>query len=136
MFLRINGKPYILDAQADGIHLRPFERWMKQYNYNFVATRFKDMFITSERYIDASFEYLDFKYGYFDLVRHWIYRKVGLWLGINKEHKRLVCSELIMMVREAFFDVENVELERMSPKDVYIWEIDNGFVEVYERIRR
>lgn len=132
MFLRIDGNPYILDAQSDGIHLRPFDRWIEEYNYNFVVTRFASASLDSLQYRKVGMSYLDTKYGYVDLLRHWIYRNTRIWLGIDKEYKKLVCSELRMLIHDNFFNVDE-RIESMSPGDVYTWEMNNGFVEFYEK---
>ena len=39
VFVRVWGQDYIIDAQANGVNLRPFEEWHKKYNYKFDVTR-------------------------------------------------------------------------------------------------
>lgn len=40
LFIEIWGQPYVIDAQADGVNVRPFYEWNKKYDYDIVAHRF------------------------------------------------------------------------------------------------
>lgn len=134
VFIRVNGLSFIVEAQADGVRLVPFHYWVNKYNYDFIATRNFNVLSSNEEYFKAAAKYVGYKYGFFDLVRHWIYRKTGkrLWLGIDKEHKRLICSELRMLIHDHFYNVIE-DVEKMSPKEVYEWEMDRGFRAFFER---
>jgi hypothetical protein len=37
--IRIEGKLFIVDAQRDGLNLRPFEAWHAKYDYNILVCR-------------------------------------------------------------------------------------------------
>jgi hypothetical protein len=39
LFIEIWGQPYIIDAQRDGVHVRPWNDWCNQYNYTILAHR-------------------------------------------------------------------------------------------------
>lgn len=132
IFLRINGKPYVIEAQKEGVIIKPFDLWVIQYGYNFIATRDPKATISGTRYVDASLSYTGIKYGFFDLARHWIYKKTRIWLGIDKEHKRLVCSEYRMLVHAEFYNTYELQIERMNPQEVYEWELSIGFEQIFE----
>lgn len=130
LFIRIDGEPFIIDSQADGTQLRHFDKWMAKYEYNFIVMRFTASIYPAKTHRQAALRYVGVKYGYADLLRHLLYRKTGLWLGLDKEHKRMVCSEYRMKVHDEFFDTEDLRIEKMSPKDVFEWERERGFDKV------
>lgn len=39
VFVRVWGQDYVIDAQRDGVHLRPFEAWKEKFHYKFKVTR-------------------------------------------------------------------------------------------------
>ena len=42
IFRIIEGVPCVIDAQRDGVQVRTFERWQKEYNYKYVVSRYRD----------------------------------------------------------------------------------------------
>lgn len=38
LFISVWGNDYILDSQKDGTNLRPFDEWVKEYNYLYTVT--------------------------------------------------------------------------------------------------
>jgi hypothetical protein len=39
LFIRIWDQPYVIDAQKDGVNVRPWEEWIKEYDYSFIVSR-------------------------------------------------------------------------------------------------
>ena len=39
LFIELWGQPYIIDAQENGVNVKPFEQWEKEYGYNYIVTR-------------------------------------------------------------------------------------------------
>ncbi len=37
LFIWVWGEPYIIDAQDNGVNLKPFNEWVEKYNYNFIT---------------------------------------------------------------------------------------------------
>jgi hypothetical protein len=117
--LKIHGNVFIVDSQADGTRIREFDQWNEKYNYDVIITRKGK--ISEEELIERVKVYLNSPYGFFDLLRHVIFYRLGVWLGSKREGKRLTCSEFVMSV----FGGE--EAYRFSPEDAYIWCLENGY---------
>ena len=39
VFVSVWGQDYVIDAQSDGVNLRPFEAWKEKFNYQYRVTR-------------------------------------------------------------------------------------------------
>lgn len=125
LFIEIWGQPYVIDAQADGVNVRPFYEWNKKYDYDIVAHRFSgelDRIALSKRALT--------KVGHtgYDieglLIRQPHKLITGKWKEKGDMSERMYCSEYVAWV----YGVEKAY--RMSPEDVYLWCILNNFQEV------
>jgi hypothetical protein len=124
--IRIEGKLFIVDAQRDGLNLRPFEAWQAKYDYNILVCRtMKANWNYSKSYIKEramgkigvtayDFESLFIRYPWKLLTGKWKNRG-------SKEDDRMYCSEFVAWS----YSVPN--WFEMSPKLVYEWCVQNGF---------
>jgi uncharacterized protein YycO len=125
LFIEIWGQPYIIDAQADGVNVRPFDEWQKKYDYDIVAHRF-----SGELDREALSKRAMTKVGHtgYDIeglvIRqpHKIF--TGKWKEKGDTTERMYCSEFVAWV----YGVERAY--RMSPEDLYLWCTLNQFEEI------
>lgn len=114
--IRIYDKKYIIDAQKDGINVRPINDWQKKYNYCFFIFR----------NIDPAFDKYKFSakalsksgitpYDYPSLIYQIYYQITKKWIGRTKEkaEKRMYCSEYTAWL----LDMD--EYWEKSPEDIY-----------------
>jgi hypothetical protein len=120
LFISVWGNDYILDSQKDGTNLRPFDEWVKKYNYSFTVT---EMNIIDENIFAVKvmskcgctsydFELL--------VLRHPISIVWGKLTGKEftpkqkkNEDKRMVCSEFVAWAH----GLDNPE--RYTPEKLY-----------------
>ncbi len=114
LFIEIWGEPYIIDAQKNGINVKPFDKWKAEYNYKFIVMRnpnLGDEYEFSKKAMSKSgitlydFESL--------LLRHPIELITGKWKLRPNEENRMYCSEYVAWSH-------NIDQwYRMNPQDVY-----------------
>lgn len=124
--IRIDGKLFIIDAQRDGLNLRPFDAWHSKYGYKILVCRtMKANWMFSKSYIKEramgkigvtayDFESLFIRYPWKLLTGKWKNRG-------SKEDDRFYCSEFVAWT----YSVPN--WFEMSPELIYEWCIQNGF---------
>ena len=125
LFIEIWGQPYVIDAQKDGVNLRPWDAWREEYGYGIVAHRSSSEFdriafskraLTKVGHTAYDFEGL--------LLRHPFQLLTGKWDNQKNPYERMTCSEYVMWV----YGVEKAY--RISPENVYRWCNLNNFYEV------
>jgi hypothetical protein len=124
LFIEIWGQPYIIDAQKDGVNVRPFDAWKDMYGYDFEVSRPESIdekelsmrALTRVGHTGYDIEGLIFKQP--------IELLTGKWKIKKNEQERMYCSEFVAWV----YGVE--KSYRMSPQDVYEWCKMNHFNEV------
>lgn len=126
LFLEIWGQPYIIDAQKDGVNVRPWNEWQAIYNYDFVVHRalegtVDDVALSKRAMTKVGHTAYD--------IEGLIFRQpwellTGNWNPKKNEGDKMYCSEYVAWV----YGVE--KSYRMSPEDVYQWCISSNFVEV------
>lgn len=116
---KIHGNVFIVDSQSDGTRLRTFEDWNTKYGYDVIITRGRK--ISEEELLDSIKPYLNSMYGYWDIVKHLLRSRFGVWMGSKREDKYLVCSEFVMRV------FGHPDAYKMNPEDAYIWFLENEF---------
>jgi hypothetical protein len=125
LFVEIWGSPYIIDAQKDGVNLRPWDAWMKEYDYDFIVHRslntiderdIAERALTRVGSTGYDFESLIFKQP--------IELFTGKWNKKKDETQRMYCSEFVSWV----YSIDRSY--RMSPEDLYNWCINNQFYEI------
>lgn len=127
IFIEIWNKPYIIDAQKDGVNIRPFNEWVVDYNYTFKVHRSPNFVNESTFAIRAmskcgttayDLEGLLLKQPFEILTGKWKNR------GIRKECDKMYCSEYVAWC----YGWE--DCYRMSPRDVYEKCLKEGFIEI------
>ena len=113
-FRLINGKAYVVDAQKNGLSARPWDEWVKEFDYRFIALRETNLTaLKLATYNQLEFDLLGTRYDFESLaIRHpkkiitRLLNKVRKnqnddWKERpeSKEIKRLYCSEHIATVR-------------------------------------
>jgi len=125
VFIEIWGQPYILDAQIDGVNVRPLNDWLKKYNYNITVHRssnlvnektFAQRALTKVGHTAYDFESL--------LIRQPIELLTGKWVEKGDTTKAMYCSEYIAWI----YGVEKAY--KFSPQDLYEWCKANFFYEI------
>lgn len=125
LFIEIWGQPYVIDAQADGVNVRPFDEWQKKYNYDIIVNRFSgelDREALSKR---AMTKVGHTGYDIEGLIIRQPHKLItGEWKEKGDTTERMYCSEYVAWV----YGVE--KSYRMSPEDLYLWCKLNQFHEI------
>lgn len=125
IFIEIWGQPYVIDAQKDGVNVRPWNDWLEMYDYNITVhrltkllnpTRFAQRAMTRVGHTAYDFEGL--------LIRQPIELLTNRWIEKGDTEKKMYCSEYVAWV----YGVEKAY--KFSPQDLYEWCINNFFKEV------
>lgn len=125
IFVEIWGQPFVIDAQKDGVNLRPWNEWMNKYNYKIVANRSTRDYnekslakraMTKIGHTGYDFESLIFKQP--------IELLTGKWFVKKNEQERMYCSEFVAWVYGA------ERSYRISPQDLYKFCTMSDFVEI------
>jgi hypothetical protein len=126
IFIEIWGQPYIVDSQKDGTNARPYDEWVKKYNYEYTVHRnpnLTDHHAFSIRAFSRvgvtayDFESLFIRYPWKLLTGKWRMRG-------EREEKRMFCSEYVAWVHGIS------HYYRLSPKEVKEHCISNNWKEV------
>jgi hypothetical protein len=126
IFIEIWGEKFIMDAQKDGIQLRPFNQWIKKYDYDFEVRR-ASFEINQTTFSKRMTSRLGTQYDVKSLV---IGQPIEIFTGkwVTDKHedytKKLYCSEFVAWC----YGVE--DFYKMSPQDVYEWQLLNKFEKV------
>ena len=124
--VRFGEKVFIIDAQKDGLNLRPCEAWHAKYQYEILVCRsYKSNYKHSRSYLlDRAMGKIGVTAYDFQslLIRQPWEIITGKWKNKGeKEDDRFVCSEFVAWT----YSIE--EWYKMSPEDVYQWCEQNGF---------
>lgn len=126
IFIEIWGEPFIIDAQKDGTQLRPFNKWADKYNYKYEVRRAPyELNVTN--FSKRMTSKLGTKYDVKSLViGQPIEIFTGKWVTDKKEEytKKMYCSEFVAWC----YGIE--DYYKMSPEDIYRWQIENKFIEI------
>lgn len=117
----IYDRPFILDAQAEGVNLRPFHIWKEEYQYSYEIARMVKN--TSQKELDKILHrgmkhVTETKYDYMSLLwHHPKYILTGKWRGKKRQDalNRIYCSELIAYMYQMPF------WWKRSPQSVYCY---------------
>jgi len=125
MFIEIWGQPYVIDAQKDGVNVRPFDIWKKKYGYDFVVHRASDKFDSKALSKRAMTKIGNTAYDFTSLIfKHPFKLLFGVWRMKKNQFEKMTCSEYVAWVYGAG------RAYRMSPEDLYQWCRQNGFYEI------
>lgn len=127
IFARIEGLPYIVDAQRDGVNLRPFNEWVIEYNYDFDVRR-PQYEIDNLSFLNKILEKVgNTKYDIGGLILKQPFELItGKWKyrGEEKESSKMYCSEYVAWC----YNWENYY--KMSPEDVFQMCNNLGFLKI------
>jgi len=137
-FRLINGKPYIVDAQKNGLTAKTWDDWVNEFNYRFVVLREPNLTaLKLANYQEIEFDLLGTRYDYESLgFRHpkkiitnilnrFRKNKKDGWKERTDEQevKRLYCSEHVATVR-GFAE------KQLTPQEVFTECMLRGYKEV------
>lgn len=123
VYIEIWGESFIMDAQKDGIQLRTFNKWTKEYNYEYEVRR-APFEINEKNFSKRMTSRLGTPYDVKSLV---IGQPIEIFTGkwVTDKHedytKKLYCSEFAAWC----YGVE--DYYKMSPEDFHNWQINNKF---------
>ena len=120
IYFEIDGAPFIMDAQNDGVNLRPFKEWSGKYNYDIIATPWIWEHDPYKKALQKSgvtrYDFRLFLLRYPSKIIKSIFTRKDVKLKrVENENKKLICSEFIAWV----IGLENPQ--NYTPKDLYIF---------------
>ena len=124
LFIEIWGQPYIIDAQKDGVNVRPLHEWQEMYNYDILVHRSSDL-VNEKTFAQRALTKVGHTaYDFEGLVlRQPVELLTGKWVEKGDTTKRMYCSEYVAWV----YGIEKAY--RFSPQDLYEWCKNNYFYE-------
>lgn len=126
LYIEIWDQPYVIDAQKDGVNVRPFKDWMDKYNYSFVVSRDTTL---SEYHTKQLSKRALLKTGHtaYDLesllLRQPWKLLTGKWKTAKNEEEKMYCSEFVAWV----YEIPNYY--KMSPEDLYDWCVQHSLTQ-------
>ena len=126
MFVEVWGEKFIMDAQKDGIQLRPFKNWTDKYQYNYEVRR-APFDLNEKEFSKRAMSMLGTQYDVKSLVvGQPIEIFTGKWVTDNKRDyaKKMYCSEFVAWC----YGIE--DYYKMSPEDLHKWELEHEFIEI------
>lgn len=125
LFIEIWGQPYVIDAQKDGVNVRPWNEWVDKYGYDIVVHRSVQEIDTKALAQRALTKVGHTAYDFEGLIiKQPIELLTNTWHKKADETERMYCSEYVAWVYAISRSY------RMSPKDLYEWCNMNNFEEV------
>lgn len=115
--IEIWGSLYIIDAQRNGVNLKPLEEWNKKYNYKYIIHRPK-FEIEKQKFTDKAMACIGFSnYDFYSLfIRQPIYILFGKWLGKkSRNDKRFYCSDYVGYCYEDYLPLLLSDYWQLSP---------------------
>jgi hypothetical protein len=117
LFIVIDDLPFIIDAQADGVNLRPFKEWQKKYQYKWKAYRDPELRSTfaAHRVRRRSLEKVGVTaYDFTSLfLRHPLRIITGKWNKESNPEQTMYCSEYVAWVHDIHMGYQ------LTPQDLY-----------------
>ena len=114
LFIEIWGQPYIIDAQENGVNVKTFEQWVKEYDYKYIVTRPPFEIDTKELSLKAMSKVGTTAYDFEGLlIKQPVELITGKWKKKKgtREQNKMYCSEYVAWV----YNIE--ESYRTSPAD-------------------
>ncbi len=128
LFIWVWGEPYIIDAQDNGVNLKPFNEWIEKYNYNFIIQRRPKAIAEKKIAVKALSKVGLTAYDFEGLViKQPIELLTGSWNKKNGTHEqdRMYCSEYVAWVYGLEYSY------RTSPKDFLDYCNENNWETIY-----
>ena len=122
IFIWIWDAPYVIDAQKDGVNVRPWKEWNEEFNYTIKVHRSPEKvnektFATKALSKSGNTGY-DFE-GLF--ARQPLKLITGKWKEAGDKDERMFCSEYVAWV----YGIK--DSYKMTPQELYEWCTENGF---------
>jgi uncharacterized protein YycO len=125
IFIEVWGQPFVMDAQKDGINIRPWDAWMNKYNYEIEVLRTSSKFDPKDLSLRAATKSGSTGYDFASLIwRHPVEIITGSWRQNSNKERRMTCSEFVAWV----YAINRSY--KMSPQDLYDWCRMNYFYQV------
>lgn len=126
MFIEIWGQAYVIDAQKDGVNVRPFDVWKNKYGYVFEVHRLENEPDYKALAIRSLTKVGNTSYDFESLILKHPFRLItnSFWKVDKNEYNRMTCSEYVAWVYGA------ERAYRLSPEDLYNWCLINNFTKV------
>lgn len=129
IFIKLEGRLFVIDAQRDGVNLRPFEAWHLKYNYEFEVFRsYSSNYQHAPNYVKSrAFQKIGVTGYDFEslIIRQPIKLITGEWrVRVAKEGDRMVCTEFTA------WSYSIPEWFKMDPDGMYNWIQENGLVQI------
>lgn len=126
MYINIWDQAYIIDAQIDGVNVRPFDKWLEDYKYDYVIFRNPNIDDYKSLSIKAMTKVGNTAYDFISLLFKQPFKIIfKKWNKSKNPEDKMYCSEFVMWVHNVN------ESYKMSPQDVYIYSKEN-FIEINE----
>jgi hypothetical protein len=128
LFIWIWDEPYIIDAQDNGVNVKPLQSWLDEYKYNFVIHRrpkpIAEKKIATKAMSKVGLTAYDFE-GL--LIKQPIALLTGKWNKKAKNHEedKMYCSEFVSWV----YGLD--ESYKMTPKDFLKYCNENNWDEIH-----
>lgn len=118
LVIEIWGDLYIIDAQRNGVNLKPLSEWINHYKYEYTVSRprFK---IPQQEFNDRAMNFIGFPNYDFKglLLIQPIYILTGKWLGKHTYNdKRFYCSDYVGYCFEPYVKGLLSDYFKLSPK--------------------
>ena len=124
IYVEVWGKPYIIDSQKDGTNLRPFDEWVKMYNYKYRVFRSSNL-VNEKTFAERALSKCgNTAYDFEGLIIRQPWELLTGNYRKPKDNEKMYCSEFVAWcygVKESY---------RMSPQDLYEWIRKNYFYEI------
>lgn len=128
MFIWIWDEPYIIDAQDNGVNVKPFKNWVEEYQYEFIVQR-KPRPIAEKKIATKAMSKVGLTAYDFEglILKQPIELITGKWhkKPANHEQDKMYCSEFVSWV----YGLE--DSYRMSPKDFLEYCKENNWETIY-----
>ena len=126
LYIELDGKPFIIDAQKDGVNLRPFDKWIQKYKYKYVSSSPNWEFDPLEKALSKSgstgYDFELFVLRYPSKIIKGLFTKKEVELRrVKDENKKMICSEFVAWVL-GLDDPQNY-----TPKDLLKYCIEKGW---------
>lgn len=127
IYIEIWGRPYIIEAQKNGVNVKEYSEWLRKYGYYFEVSRNPHLTDYKLYSINAMSKVGVTGYDFVSLlIRQPLLIITGKWRKRKFEEDRMYCSEYALWTH----DIE--KSYRMSPQNVYDYCQEYGWEEVLE----
>jgi uncharacterized protein YycO len=125
LFIWIWDKPYVIDAQKDGVNTRPWDEWVREFNYTIKVSRSSNKVNEKTFATKALSKSGNTAYDLEGLLLRQPYKLItGKWKEAGDKEERMFCSEYVAWV----YGIK--DSYKMTPQDLYDWCVKNGFYTV------